>query len=143
MQFDKEAQVRILRVAGDRLDGKPVSEIDDRIGYVMDLHPEFEEIWKLGELAIYPQEIDGKVVNPFVHTVFHVIVDKQINDADPWFVPVAFDRLKEQGLAEHDSLHAIISVYADLYFANFRKGKQFDFLDYQSRLDRLEFVAEG
>ena len=48
-------------------------------------------------------------------------------------------RLKDQGMEEHDALHAVIAVYAELYFGNFRQGKQFDTLDYESRLSYLSF----
>ena len=68
MQFDKETQTRILRVASDRQQGRDLEELDARISHVMDLHPEFEEIWTMGEMAAYPQEINGEVVSPFVHT---------------------------------------------------------------------------
>ena len=78
MDFDKETQVRILQVAAGREEGKTFEELDERIAHIMDLHPEFDEIWKQGELAAYPQEINGQVVSPFIHTVLHVNVDKQI-----------------------------------------------------------------
>ena len=55
MQFDKETQTRILRVASDRHQGLDIEELDERIEYVMDLHPEFDDIWKMGEMAAYPQ----------------------------------------------------------------------------------------
>ena len=42
MQFDKETQTRILRVASDRQQGRSLEELDERIGHVMDLHPEFK-----------------------------------------------------------------------------------------------------
>ncbi|MCH8208899.1 MAG: DUF1841 family protein [Nitrospinae bacterium] len=78
MDFDKDTQTRILAVAQSRIEGQKVAEHDQRIVDILDLHPEFDEIWKTGELATYPQEIDGMVVNPFVHTVLHLIVDRQI-----------------------------------------------------------------
>jgi len=137
MQFDKETQQRILRVAGQRIEGQDIDEIDERIAYVMNLHPEFDTVWEMGELAVYPQEIEGKVVNPFVHTVLHVIVDKQIIDETPVFVGETFARLKEDGAEEHEALHAIIGVYADLYFKNFRRGDSFSNLDYQAELEML------
>lgn len=137
MQFDKETQQRILRVAGQRIEGEDIDEIDSRIGYVMDLHPEYEEIWKMGEMAVYPQEIDGKVVNPFVHTVLHVTVDKQIVEEVPEFVSENYHRLKKDGGEEHEVLHAIIGVYAELYFRNFRRGDTFSNLDYQAQLEQL------
>ena len=139
MEFDKESQVRVLQVAAGREEGQDFEEQDARIAHIMDLHPEFDEIWKLGELATHPQEIDGQIVNPFVHTVLHVIVDKQILTGHLEFVEETHRRLKDQGMEEHDALHAVIAVYAELYFANFRQGKQFDTLDYESRLSYLSF----
>ena len=139
MQFDKETQVRILRVASDRHQGKDIEELDARIAHVMDLHPEFEEIWTMGEMAAYPQEINGQVVSPFVHTVLHTIVDSQIRTEQPEFVIKAFNKLREQGMEEHEVLHAIIAVYADLHFSSFRQGKPFDQLDYESRLGYLSY----
>ena len=139
MNFDKETQVRILQVAAGRQEGGEIDEADQRIAHVMDLHPEFDEIWQQGEMATYPQEINGQVVSPFVHTVLHVTVDKQILNEDPPFAAETLARLKEQGMEEHSALHAIIAVYAELYFSTFRQGKQFDMLDYQSRLAYLSF----
>ena len=139
MNFDKETQVRILRVASDRHHGRDIEELDSRIAHVMDLHPEFEEIWTMGEMAAYPQEINGQIVSPFVHTVLHTIVDSQIRTEQPEFVIKAFNKLREQGMEEHEVLHAIIAVYADLHFSSFRQGKPFDQLDYESRLGYLSF----
>ena len=139
MNFDKETQVRILRVASDRQQGRDIEELDSRISYVMDLHPEFEEIWSMGDLAAYPQEINGQVVSPFVHTVLHTIVDSQIRTEQPEFVVETFNKLKGQGMEEHEALHAIITAYADLHFSSFRQGKPFDQLDYQSRLSYMSY----
>ena len=83
MQFDKETQTRILRVASDRQHGRDLEELDARIAHVMDLHPEFEEIWAQGEMAAYPQEINGQIVSPFVHTVLPTIVDSQLRTGQP------------------------------------------------------------
>ena len=93
MQFDKETQPRILRVASDRHQGRDIEELDARIAHVMDLHPEFEEIWSMGEMSAYPQEINGQIVSPFVHTVLHTIVDSQIRTEQPEFVIKAFNKL--------------------------------------------------
>ena len=142
MEFDKESQVRILRVAAEREEGQDFEELDARIAHIMDMHPEFDEIWKQGELATHPQEIKGQIVNPFVHTVLHVTVDKQILTGQLEFVDEAYRRLRDQGMEDHNALHVIIAIYADLYFGSFRQGKQFDTLDYQSQLDALSFELE-
>jgi len=143
MEFDKESQVRVLQVAAGREEGQDFEEQDARIAHIMDMHPEFDEIWKLGELATHPQEIGGHIVNPFVHTVLHVIVDKQILTGQLDFVEETYRRLKGQGMEDHSVLHAVIAVYAELHFSTFRQGKQFDTLDYESRLTYLSFEEKG
>lgn len=143
MNFDKETQVRILQVAAGREEGKTFEELDERIAHIMDLHPEFDEIWKQGELATYPQEINGQIVSPFVHTVLHVTVDRQISLEHPEMVPRTLQRLIDQGMEEHQALHAIIAVYAELHFSTFRQGGQFDTLDYESQLQYLSYEDSG
>jgi len=139
LAFDKESQTRIFRIAGERAAGKPINAADAPVARVLDAHTEFDELWGQGDLATFPQEINGAVVNPFVHTVLHVIIDRQIDNEDPAFVAETKVRLVEQGMDEHECLHAIIGVYADVYFGNFRKGRGFDHLDYQSRLGQLSY----
>ena len=142
MQFDKETQTRVLRVAGDRSEGKNIDEVDERIAFVMDMHPEFDSAWDMGEMAIYPMEIEGKVVNPFVHTVLHVIVDKQILEETPEFVAEAYQKMIEAGVDSHEVLHSLIGVYAEIYFGQMRKGDMFSNVDYQERLRKLVRQAE-
>ncbi|MEC7640705.1 MAG: DUF1841 family protein [Nitrospinota bacterium] len=143
LTFDKESQTRILRVAGERSEGKAVNDEDQPIVKIMDLHSEFDDLWLQGELASYPQEINGSVVNPFVHTVLHCIIDWQITNEDPIYVTETKERLIGQGMDEHECLHTIIKEYAEVYFKNFRNGRGFDHLDYQSRLNQLSYIMDG
>ncbi len=142
MQFDKETQTHILRVAGERVGGDDIAEVDERIAQVMDMHPEFDATWEMGDMALYPQEINGKIINPFVHTVWHVMVDKQIQDESPEFVAETYNRLMKEGVDSHDALHAIIGVYAGLYYGNFRKGDSFSNLEYETQLEGLSVNKE-
>ncbi len=137
--FDKESQARILKVAAQRRDGEEIEEMDERIDFVMDMHPEYDELWEMGELACYPQEVEGKIVNPFVHTVLHVRVDRQILIESPPFVTETQKRLEEAGMDPHEALHAIIQEYANVYFDNFRKDRGFDELAYSKLLKNLNF----
>lgn len=141
MQFDKETQQRILRVAGQRIEGQDIDEIDERIAHVMDLHPEYEEIWKMGEMAVYPQEIDGKVVNPFVHTVLHVTVDKQIADETPDFVLETFNRLKMKAVRSMKSCMPSLEFML-ICILRTSGGDTFSNLDYKAELDQLYLNKE-
>ncbi|MDP7556833.1 MAG: DUF1841 family protein [Nitrospinaceae bacterium] len=142
MDFDKESQQRILRVAADKNEGRPTEELDERIVRVLELHPEFDTIWEEGDMASIPREINGMIVNPFVHTVLHVIIDRQLQVGDPEYVAAAHTRLTEQGMDSHEALHAIIAIYANLHFAGTRKSTQFDSLDYETQVNSLAYKTE-
>ncbi|MEE2986927.1 MAG: DUF1841 family protein [Nitrospinota bacterium] len=141
MDFDKESQQRILRIAADKNEGRPASELDERIAGVLALHPEFDSIWEEGEMASMPREFNGMIVNPFVHTVLHVTVDRQLQLGDPDYVAAAYKRLTSQGMESHEALHAIIAIFADLHFASTRRAEQFDALDYEVQINGLSFKA--
>ena len=141
MDFDKESQQRILRVAADKNEGRPASELDERIAGVLALHPEFDPIWEEGEMASMPRQVNGMIVNPFVHTVLHVTVDRQLQLGDPDYVAAAYKRLTSQGMESHEALHAIIAIFADLHFASTRRAEQFDALDYEIQINGLSFKA--
>ena len=142
MDFDKESQQRILRVAADKNEGRPASELDERIAGVLAMHPEFDPIWEEGEMASMPRQVNGMIVNPFVHTVLHVTVDRQLQLGDPDYVATAYKRLISQGMESHEALHAIIAIFADLHFASTRRAEQFDALDYEIQINSLSYKAE-
>ena len=141
MEFDKESQQRILRVAADKNEGRPIEEIDGQIARVLDLHPEFDSIWEEGEMASIPREVNGMIVNPFVHTVLHVTIDRQLQLEAPEFVAAAYQRLTSHGMESHEALHAIIAIYANLHFASTRRAEQFDALDYETQINGLSYNA--
>ncbi len=143
MDFDKESQQRILRVAADiKSEGRHDEDMDGHIAKVLELHPEFDSIWEEGDMASIPREINGMIVNPFVHTVLHVIVDRQLQLEDPEYVAIAYKRLIERGMDAHEALHAIIAIYANLRFSSTRKSAQFDSLDYEAQINALDYKPE-
>ena len=139
MEFDKESQQRILRVAADKNEGRPIEEIDGQIARVLDLHPEFDSIWEEGEMASIPREVNGMIVNPFVHTVLHVTIDRQLQLEAPEFVAAAYQRLISHGMESHEALHEIIAIYANLHFASTRRDMQFDALAYETQINSLSY----
>ena len=141
MDFDKESQQRILRVAADRNEGRPTEELDGRITRVLELHPEFDSIWEEGEMASIPREVNGMIVNPFVHTVLHVTIDRQLQLGAPEFVATAYNRLTNQGMESHEALHAIIAIYANLHFASTRRDMQFDALAYETQINSISYKS--
>jgi hypothetical protein len=134
--FDPSDQWRFSRIAEKRKTEKLEGE-DSRIAEIMDAHPELDPFWAMGEGSASPQEINGQIVNPFVHVTLHLIVQNQIDREYPPDVKKTFLRLVEQGETEHEALHRIIGLYADLYFRAVRRGQSFDESEYTLALGFL------
>jgi hypothetical protein len=138
--FDRDNQWRFTTIAQKRRQAAPLEGEDELIGQAMDQHPELETLWELGEMSATPQEVNGTVVNPFIHTALHVLVEKQLQTKSPPEAVDALNRLLHQGIERHEAVHSIASVYAELYFTTFRRGQQFEELTYVELLNQL--VAE-
>lgn len=134
--FDQSDQWRFSRIAEKRKNG-PLEGEDARIAEIMEEHPELDQFWSLGELSASPQEVNGQIVNPFVHVTLHLVVQNQIEREYPQEVKKTFLRLVEQGENDHDAIHHIIGVYANLYFKALRKGQPFDESEYAIQLGYL------
>lgn len=135
--FDKGHQLHYTRVAAMRQDQSPLTGGDELISDVMDLHPEFDPFWALGELSATPQEVNGTIVNPYIHTALHVLIEKQLDTLVPPEAMNALQHLESSGYSRHEALHQILGIYADIYFTNFRKGLAFEELSYVELLRDL------
>ncbi|MFZ5877035.1 MAG: DUF1841 family protein [Nitrospirota bacterium] len=138
MLFDRDNQWRFTTIAKKRLENAPIEGEDELIAQAMDLHPELDPIWELGEMSATPQEVNGTVVNPFIHTALHVLVEKQLQTKSPPETVDTLNRLTARGIERHEAVHAIASVYAELYFTTFRRGQQFEELTYVELLKQLD-----
>ena len=138
LNFDKETEQRVFRVAEARAQGEPQKDgVDELISEIMDLHPEFDDLWPQREVALIAQPVNGQMVHPFVHVVLHGIIAGQLINAHPEFVKETQLRLMAAGLDEHESLHTIMSVYGDLYFRGVRREGEFDEWEYYTRLSQI------
>ncbi|MEW6684002.1 MAG: DUF1841 family protein [Nitrospirota bacterium] len=141
MLFDRDNQWRFTTIAKKR--GQAALEGEEAlIAQAMDLHPELDPLWELGELSATPQEINGTVVNPFIHTALHVLIEKQLTEKSPPEITDTLATLLRRGVDRHEAVHAIASVYADLYFTSFRRGQQFEEGTYAELLKQLALPPE-
>lgn len=137
MLFDKDNQWRFTTIAKRRLEAGNLEGDDALIAAAMDLHPELDAMWDLGELSATPQEVNGTVVNPFIHTALHVLIEQQLLDKSPPEVVETLTVLTGRGADRHEAVHAIAAVYAELYFTSFRRGQSFEETSYIELLRQL------
>lgn len=137
MLFDRDNQWRFTTIAKKRRQRALLEGEDALIAEAMDLHPELDPLWELGELSATPQEVNGTIVNPFIHTALHVLIEKQLADKAPPEVVATLNALLHRGLDRHETVHTIASAYADLYFTTFRRGQHFEETTYIEMLKQL------
>lgn len=142
MLFDRDNQWRFTTIAKKRRQTVPLEGEDALIAEAMDLHPELDALWELGELSATPQEVNGTVVNPFIHTALHVLIEKQLASKSPPEVAATLSALRQRGIDRHETVHAIASVYAELYFTTFRRGQHFEETTYVELLKQLAAPPE-
>ena len=135
--FSREYQHKFIQVAGKLKNGLPLAGGEEYlIAEIMSEHPEFIPIWDLGDLSASPQEVNGEIVNPFVHTALHLAMERQIQIGDPPEVIKIFHELVKKGKERHLTIHQIGGVYASLHFSSLRKGEMFEEFSY------IEIVRE-
>jgi hypothetical protein len=142
MLFDRDNQWRFTSIAKKRRQAASLEGEDALIAQAMDLHPELDSLWELGELSATPQEVQGTIVNPFIHTALHVLIEKQLADKSPPEIVEALASLLRRGVDRHEAVHAIASIYAELYFTTFRRGQHFEETTYIELLKQLAVPLE-
>ncbi len=140
--FSKQAASKYSDIWKRMNQGEELSGVQSLIGAAMKHHPEFDPFWPQGEIAFHPQEIDGYVVNPLVHTGIHVAVEKQLSSLDPEEATLALQALLKQGLTHHEAVHRIGGLWGNLYFKSVREGAAPDEWTYVEELKAMIVQAE-
>lgn len=141
--FDKNNQWRFTKISELKKKRAELEGEDALIAEMMNWHPEFDEIWPLGEFSSQPREIKGQMVNPFIHTALHVIVEQQIAQELPLEISKSFKKLLSQGKDRHTASHQICTIYARHYFDSFRQGQPFDEATYILDVENFAGPPEG
>jgi hypothetical protein len=135
--FGKQGYRLIGKILEKKRRGEPVSEMEEMLSEVMDDHPEFAPFWGKGEEMAYPQEVDGNIVNPLVHTGLHLVLERQIKEDDPEEVRRVLAHFQSEGRSRHEALHSVAQIWGDLYFRSVRRGNPMEELTYIEALREL------
>ena len=100
-----------------------------RLLSILELHKEFRAYWEGAE----PTAED----NPFIHVLYHDVLDRQIESGDPPEAGAALERLLAHGLDRHAALHEILKLLVlEMYRMAGSQGR-FDHDGYRAQLEVL------
>ncbi|MFQ5597888.1 MAG: DUF1841 family protein [Nitrospiria bacterium] len=135
--FSNDALVEYAGIWTQLKQGAELSDEAEEVAKVLREHPEFDPFWGQGGAALQPQEIEGYIVNPLIHTRLHVIIERQIFEQNPEEVKDVFRVLLDHGTSRHEAIHQIAGLWGDLYFRSIRQGSFFDEYGYVEALKGL------
>jgi len=135
--FSSEALAEYVAIWKQMKKGEALSDEAEEVVEALKDHSEFDPFWEQGNAALHPQEVNGFVVNPLIHTRLHVLIERQLSEENPEEVKEAYDALLKKGLPRHEAIHRIAGVWGDLYFRSIRGGAMMDDYGYTEALKAL------
>ena len=119
-----------------RLEGKPLSPLEDQIAAVVELHPEYHEQIIAGD----PDEDflpEGGRSNPFLHMGLHLGLREQIATDRPQGIAAIWKSLASGSGDPHEAEHRMIECLAETLWEAQRDSRPPDEALYLERLRRL------
>ncbi len=120
----------VRRIWSSRDDRSALDPPARRLLSILELHPEFRVFWEGAEPT--PED------NPFIHVMYHDLLEQQLEAGSPPEAREALARLiEERGLERHEALHELLRVLVlEMYRMASTKGR-FDQEAYRARLEKL------
>jgi hypothetical protein len=96
------------------------------------------------ELVIdYHRRTGAQLENPELHAMTHVVVENQVALGEATPVPTTLDRLMDEGLDRHETIHAIGSILMSIIFDAVRKADDGDDINAKYSRELAKLTAAG
>ncbi|MGB9867874.1 MAG: DUF1841 family protein [Bacillota bacterium] len=134
----------VFRVTHNYLFGKPLTKRDRKLIPAIESHRFFDHVW----LGASQRETDELMVgddDPVNHIALHLAVDSLIKAQNPAGAAAsqALKTLTEAGMVEHQAIHVIGAVLADMWFLALQAKEPLDLVALQAKLQYLAKAATG
>jgi hypothetical protein len=111
------------------------SEEERRLGKVMlDHSDEYFNQFEFADTMADHQYDPGSEVDPFLHVVFHTIVEKQVSDRDPIEAFQFYNAMIGRKCSRHEALHLLAAILLKFLFPCLREGREFQLDAYRDLL---------
>ena len=76
--------------------------------------------------------------DPFLHVIFHTIVENQLEARDPIEVYQFYNSMRKKKVSRHDTIHLIGAILTPLVVSSLQGRRAFDLEQYRSLLKRAK-----
>lgn len=120
-----------------RVDGVPLSPLEDQIVAVIELHPEYQGEVSADDLdRDFPP--DGGRTNPFLHMGLHLGLREQVATDRPPGIAAIYTKLASRTGDPHEAEHRMIECLAETLWEAQRDNRAPDDARYIERLRKLD-----
>lgn len=104
---------------------------------------EFHNDFEFADVAHERDYDPDSEVNPFLHIIFHSIVENQLKEKDPIEVYQFYNAMLRKKMARHDIIHLIGRLVANFIFRMMHQKIEMDLVAYKSILKRCKNTNPG
>jgi hypothetical protein len=116
--------------------GAELEKDDQTVGAAMKEHTEYHHVWERAD-QYGEREVLVKGANPFMHVIFHAIIENQIRDNDPPEVAETLMKLQKKGVSRHEAIHRLGGALAEETWHMLKSQKPYDAARYVKKIKRL------
>lgn len=120
------------------LAGLPLNALEVRIARVIEMHPEYHNLFDDMERFLERDFHVDDGVNPYLHLSLHLALEEQVATKQPPEVAAALDHMiTAKRMERHDALHRILEILAETVYMAQRAGREPDVMAYLYRVKEL------
>ena len=124
---------RIAQAGG--LESLPDEE-DRSLAGIMLEHKEYHNQFEMADLLYEHQYDTESEENPFLHIIFHQLIENQLASREPIEVLQFYDAMRNNKVSRHETIHCIATVFSFLLHDVLKGVERFDMEKYKSLLRR-------
>ncbi|MBN2000720.1 DUF1841 family protein [candidate division KSB1 bacterium] len=105
---------------------------------MMEHKDEFHNVFEFSDVFDDYEFDPESETNPFLHIIFHSIIENQLQAKDPIEAYQFFNTMRNKRTNRHDVIHMIANIFSHFLYHTLKEGKPFDEEMYRASLDTLK-----
>ncbi len=111
---------------------------DQLLAGIMMEHEEYHDQFEISDLLHDHKYDTESEVSPFLHIIFHHVVENQLESREPIEAFQFYNAMKKNKISRHETIHCIVNILIYLAYDVFKGIAAFNMEEYKSLLKRYK-----
>ncbi|MGB9698232.1 MAG: DUF1841 family protein [Thermodesulfobacteriota bacterium] len=115
-----------------------LEELDDEEKFIakimLDHDPEFFNQFTLADMVAECDFDPASEIDLFLHIALHAVLEKQVNDRDPWETYQFYKTMLKKKCSHHEAIHLLMVIFAKFLIPLLNQKGKFNLQDYERLL---------